>query len=187
LPSSTLRRASVIVTAGLVIGVPSGSFAQEDTDPYYDVGTGPVTITIKRKGKRLYFSGPKKVSRGALLTVRNATNPAKVGRHTFSLVNPSRVPRTKRQRRRCLVCRRIAAAHKYHPKTDKIGKPIVDVGQEGWDKRFGTRGDSWVVERKGKSHTRRVTAHTGTRLTYFCGVHPSMKGTITVIAATASA
>jgi hypothetical protein len=176
---SVFRRASVIVVAASLAA--AGGRAAAQTSPYYDIGTGPVTIKMKSSGKHTFFSGPKQVSRGAELTVANVSNPARVGAHTFSLVQSHLVPKTRKQRRLCHLCSRIAAAHEYHPTTQKVAKPTVEAGKKGWDTPFGKKGDSWYVARKGRSQTRKVTAKVGTTLTYFCGVHPRMRGTIKVV------
>ncbi len=150
-------------------------------DDYY-LGTGPRTILMKNKGKDvIFFTGPKTISRGAKLTVRNDSNPKVVGRHTFSLVKKDRLPKTRKQRLKCPICGTIALAHEFRAKTNKIDEPTVDVGRKGWDTSFGKTGDSWFVSKRGKSQTRKVTAPVGTTLRYFCGVHPSMQGKIKVV------
>ena len=173
-----LRMGGLLLAAFAGAAAPA---AAQPADDYYDIGTGPVTIRMSNAGKRSFFSGPARVSRGAKLTIRNVSKPAKVGPHTFSLVRPKLIPRTKRQIRFCQLCRTIATAQKFDAKTMKINKPTLDVGGKGWNAPFGKVGDSWYVERKGASQTRRVTAKVGTTLTYFCAVHPRMKGTIKVV------
>jgi hypothetical protein len=136
---------------------------------------------MRNRGKRSFFTGSALVSRGARLTVRNASDPQRVGPHTFSLVRSGLVPRTRRQLRVCSLCSSISRAHRYQPRTRNIRRPRVEVGPSGWGQSFGRTGDSWYVERRGRRHTRRVLAPVGTRLTYFCGVHPRMWGTIRVV------
>jgi hypothetical protein len=140
-----------------------------------------VTIEMHSKGKRSFFRGPKRISQGEPLTVRNVSNPHRVGPHTFTLVRRKNIPRTRRQIRLCAICSRIARAHRYNPKTGNVARPTVEAGRSGWNRAFGRAGDSWYVERRGKSQTRRVTAPVGRRLTYFCGVHPRMTGSIRVV------
>jgi hypothetical protein len=136
---------------------------------------------MRNFGERPFFAGDALVSRGARLTVRNVSNPQRVGPHTFSLVRSELVPRTRRQRRICSLCSSISRAHRYNPRTRNIRRPTVEIGRSGWSRLFGRTGDSWYVERRGRRQTRPVLAPVGTRLTYFCGVHPSMWGTIRVV------
>ena len=72
-------------------------------------------------------------------------------------------------------------AHKVNFKTGAVGKPIVDPGKTGWDKSYGKKGDSSVLEAKGASDTRRVSAKAGTKLYYICLVHPFMHGSFKVV------
>ena len=139
---------------------------------------------MKLKGKRPLFTGPKRISQGARLTVVNRSSPKKIGPHTFSLVKPALIPKTKKARKACFdgnICLTIALAHEFDPETEKIGKNSVEVGGKGWNKSFGKKGDSFYTEVKGGKQTRRVTAPVGTTLTYFCAVHPGMKGKIKVV------
>lgn len=170
---------ATVVAAG-AIGV--GSAGAQDYGP---ISTGPVTIKIKPKGKGSVFSGPKRISQGEKLTVVNQTSLQKVGPHTFSLVKPALIPSSKKARKQCFagkgLCFRIAVAHKFDPATEKIGKASVEAGKKGWNTAFGKKGDSWYVDKKGDLQTRKVTSPVGTTLTYFCAVHPAMKGKIKVV------
>ena len=84
LRTSPLRRATAALLAAALVAPALAGGA--DDDPYYPIGTGPVTIKMRNKGKRVFFSGPKRVSRDSLLTVVNAARQRRVGAHTFSLV-----------------------------------------------------------------------------------------------------
>lgn len=159
-----------------------GGGAQAGDYPIYPIpGTGTVRISIVKKGDRQFFRAPKTVSKGERLVIRNLTNPARVGPHTFTLVEAGGVPRTEGARRRCRLCRLVAAAHRYDAERNRIRRPIVQAGKPGWDKPTGAVGDSWYVERLNDSHSRKVTARVGTKLTFFCGVRPRMTGTIRVV------
>jgi hypothetical protein len=172
--------ATVVAVAGAGALGAAPSSAQKD----YDV---PKNITIKavQKGKKLKFAGPSKVEKGAKIKVLATTNPRKVGPHTFSLVKPSALPEGKAELKDCGknlggVCGKIAKAHKVNLKNGKVGKPSVDVGKKGWDKSFGKKGDSYVAETKGATQTRVVKAKAGSKLTFFCAVHPEMQKTVKV-------
>jgi hypothetical protein len=149
----------------------------------------PATITMKMKGKSPAFEGPDTVQTGQPLRIVNDTSPRKIGPHTFSLVRPNLLPRTVKQFKNCFtpkkLCMRIALAHKLNPKTDEIGKPVVDPGAKGWSKSFTKKGkgDSWFTEAKDESYTASVSASAGKTLSFICAVHPDMQGEIEVVAA----
>jgi hypothetical protein len=152
----------------------------------YDGGPKPITVRATLKGKEPVFTGPSKVERGARLTVLNETKPRKIGPHTFSLVKGSQLPKSRAEQKECGeelsgICGRIAKAHKVDPETFQVGKPDVDVGKKGWDKSFGKKGDSWYTETEDEKSTRKVTAKVGTKLTFFCAVHPNMQKKVRVV------
>lgn len=146
------------------------------------------TIVMKAQGQRLVFTGPKKVDKGAKLTIVNKTNPARVGPHTFTLKKKGAKPRD--------VFPQLDKAHKTElvpmdpafceeegiPEDEcfefRVNKPVSEKGKKGWDKEFarGKQGDSWYTEDQGEKHSRRVSAKVGKTLHYFCAVHPEMKG-----------
>ena len=136
-------------------------------------------------GKNLVFQGDQKVSQGAKLQIVNATDPEKVGPHTFTLIKERLLPQTKEEMKHCeksklKVCANIAKAHKVNFETGEIGRPNVDAREQGWDKAFGKRGDSWFTFEEGGEVERKVTAEAGKTLTYFCVIHPFMQGQIKV-------
>lgn len=149
----------------------------------------PATITMELAGKRIFFDGPATVQKGQELQIVNNTSVRKVGPHTFSLAKQSVLPDTPNGFKKCFtpgkVCMDIAVAHKFNPKTEKIGKPVVDVGAKGWNRSFTKErtGDSWYTETKDESTTRRVTASAGSTLRFICAIHPDMQGKIKVVAA----
>jgi hypothetical protein len=170
----------------LAIGLAAGPavFAQ---DP--GVQAEPATITMAQKGKKLVFEGPDTVQTGQPLKIVNDTSARKVGPHTLSLVAPGLLPTTAKQFKNCFtpkkLCMRIALAHKFNPKTEKIGQQLVDPGAKGWSKAFTkkAKGDSWYTETKGESFTANVSASAGKTLSFLCAVHPDMQGEIEVVAA----
>jgi hypothetical protein len=175
--------ATVGVLATALIAGPA-VLAQEDPPP-----VDPATISMEVAGKRLSFDGPDTVVKGQELRIVNDTSPRKVGPHTFSLVKQSLLPDTPKEFKQCFtpgkICMKIALAHKLNPKTEEIGKTVVDAGVKGWNRSFTKRqnGDSWYTEKKGGSTSRRVSASAGTTLRFLCAVHPDMQGEIKVVAA----
>ena len=141
-------------------------------------------ITAVAEGKDLRFEGDRTVEAGAKLTFVDATNPKKVGPHTFTLIKKRALPESKSEMKECGnlqgVCGRVAKAHELDPETFEIGKPKVDAGERGWDTSFGRTGDTFYDEKKGSRNTREVTAEAGSTLRYFCVVHPFMQGKIRV-------
>jgi hypothetical protein len=145
------------------------------------------TIEIKAEGKKLGFFGPTSIVEGEELRIVNKTNPAQVGPHTFTLVTKSSLPKTKPARKNCFtpghICLSIAEWHEFNPKTEKIGKQLVEVGAAGWDKAGSLKspGDSWFSgEKPGGSVEQVVSAKAGTTLYFMCAVHPWMQGSIKV-------
>ena len=176
------------ITGGfaLVAVAGAGAISAAPTSAQYSGGPKPITIRAVMKGKQPVYTGPNKVQRGAKLTVLNETNPRKIGPHTFSLVKRSLLPDTAREQKKCGrelsgVCGRIAKAHRVDLETFEVRRPKVEVGKKGWDKQFGRTGDSWYTETEDAKHTRRVTAKVGTRLTFFCAVHPNMQKKVRVV------
>ena len=149
----------------------------------------PPTITMAAEGKRLLFEGPTTVAKGDELRIVNDTSVAKHGPHTFSLAKQNVLPDTPKEFKQCFtpgkICMEIALAHKFNPKTEKIGKPVIDAGAKGWNRSFAKDrvGDSWYTEKKDESTSRRVTASAGSTLSFICAVHPDMQGKIKVVAA----
>jgi plastocyanin len=95
--------------------------------------------------------------------------------HTISLVKKSDLPKTAKQAFNCATCNAIIASHEVNEQTGDIGKPVVDVGQPGYD----APGDSSVITPKGKISFK-VTAKKGSTLYYLCAIHPWMQGRIKV-------
>jgi hypothetical protein len=147
------------------------------------------TIEIKLEGKKLGFFGPGTVHEGEELRIVNDTKPSQVGPHTFSLVTKSSLPKTPKARKTCFtpkhVCLSIAEWHHFNPKTEKVGKPEVEVGGEGWSTMGSvkTEGDSWFTEKAGATTERKVTAKAGTTIYFMCAVHPWMQGSVKVLPA----
>jgi plastocyanin len=95
--------------------------------------------------------------------------------HTISIVKKSDLPKTAKQAFNCAKCNAILGSHEVNEQTGQVGKPVVDVGQPGFD----APGDSAVVMPKGKISFK-VTAKKGSSLYYLCAIHPWMQGRIKV-------
>lgn len=181
-----LARSATTACGILVTGLIAGPavLAQDDGTP-----PAPPTISMEVQGKRVFFDAPDTVRTGEKLTIVNNTNPRRIGPHTFSLAKPSVLPHGGKEFKNCFtpgkICMDIALAHKFNPRTEKINKPIVNVGAKGWNRMFTKKrkGDSWYTETKGEEFVRRVSASAGTTLTFLCAVHPNMQGEIKVVAA----
>ncbi len=144
-------------------------------------------IKMKQDGKLLYFDGPKTVREGEVLKIKNATDPAKVGPHTFSLVRKKDIPTKPSAIKDCArkfaaICGAIIEWHEVDLQSGVVGRNPVEVGDAGWD-REGTlkrTGDSWVSEKEGQTFKQKVSAGSGETLRYFCAVHPEMAGSVKV-------
>lgn len=183
---SIKRAGAAIAVTGLAsVGAIGGSATGAAGDAAPRAAAATIDMVQSGHGfSSLGFSGPRKISSGATLTIVNATDPAKVGPHTFTLIKKGKLPRTKQQMKRCEqtkgVCKAIARAHEFVP-PDTINRPDVDVGRTGWDRSFGKRGDSWFTPTEGEQTSRVVAAKPGTTLYYFCAVHPFMAGKVKVV------
>jgi hypothetical protein len=95
--------------------------------------------------------------------------------HTISLVKRSDLPRTAQQAFECAACGPFFAAHEVNDETGDVGKPVVNVGQAGFDQP----GDSLFF---GPGATVRfdVSADAGKTLYYLCAVHAWMQGKLRV-------
>lgn len=169
-----------VTAGGLATASPAGSKA------------GATVIKMEQDGRELFFSGPEAVAPGDTLKVKNLTDPAKIGPHTFSLVKRSEFPRTEDQIKNCAkkfakICGAIIKWHEVDLQTGEIGENPVDVGKEGWDIQGSLKhqGDSWVSEKEGQSFSSKVTAPEGKTLHFICAVHPEMQGKIRVESAVA--
>jgi len=144
------------------------------------------TVYIKDGKKGLRFVAPKFIYAGEELTVLNATNPHKVGPHTFSLVEESLIPKTRKARQRCFTPKHIcmAIAHWHGVKGNgPVKQNPAKAGEPGWDTEgnLTEKGDSWFTGNKPKTtFTQVVSAPGGTDITFICAIHPWMHGSIEV-------
>ncbi len=175
--------------AGVAAALGSGSAASADAGAGAAPIATPPAATISMRGgakSRPRFTGSTTIATGGVLRIRNLANPKTIGPHTLTLVASAVVPRTRKAQKDCFTPGRIcligAMAHEFNPRTEKIGKQLVEAGQAGWDKRFTktVKGDSWYTETWHETFEQVVSAKAGTTLRYMCLVHPEMTGTLKV-------
>jgi hypothetical protein len=174
--------AAVAVVPTLASGAPSGT----PPPPGATVDVLKIKGGFSRHGTNLRFVPPPSVHTGDYLEIDNTTDPHQVGPHTFSLMQPAFIPKTKHARKACFkknhICRSV---FKWHEATrNSIGVNPVEAGLAGWDTEGSTSvtGDSWVAQKKDDTFVQAVTAAPGTTLTFMCAIHPFMHGKITVLA-----
>lgn len=95
--------------------------------------------------------------------------------HTISLVRRRDVPKTPAETFECEACGPFFEAHQVNEETGDVAVPVVDVGEEGFDRP----GDSIFVA-PDEVVRFDVSAEAGTRLYYLCAVHPWMQGKLRV-------
>lgn len=173
--------------AGFVAALGSGSPASADAGAAPATTPPSATISIRGSAKAPpRFTGSTTIATGQVLRIRNLSNPKTIGPHTFTLVTAPVVPRTPKAQKDCFtpgkICLIGATAHEFNPRTEKIGKQLVEAGEIGWDKRFTktVKGDSWYSETWRETFEQVVSAKPGTNLKYMCLVHPEMQGTLKV-------
>lgn len=171
--------------AGLVAVLGSSSPASADAGAEPAAGKSTISMRFDARGPR--FTGSKSVVAGQPLRIRNLSDPKKIGPHTFTLVAANVVPSSRKAMENCFtpgkICMTGAMAHLFDPKTEKVGRPLVEAGEPGWDRRFSRKvktGDSWYTETKGEEFEQVVSARAGTVLRFICLVHPKMQGKIKV-------
>jgi plastocyanin len=91
--------------------------------------------------------------------------------HTLSVVRRADLPRTAAETFNCEACGPFFGAHQVDQETGDVGVPVVNVGDEGFDRP----GDS-IFFGPGETVRFDVTADRGSTLHYLCAVHPWMQG-----------
>jgi len=112
---------------------------------------------------------------GSTLTITNKTNEP----HSLSVVKKSDLPNTTKEIDGCFEggpCLDLFKAHEFPEDDGPPAKPEI-LGDDGG---LSAPGDSVVFGPKGQGGTLKVklTAKKGTTLSYFCGFHPWMQGSI---------
>ena len=146
---------------------------------------GPVFKPGVMVGDNVRFNRHTTVKSGGTVKIVDKGSPM-AGPHTISLLKKSALPRTMAQAEPCFegqgVCAPLYAAHEVPE--DPEGMPGVieyNAGDAGFDTMgdADTAGDSLFMP-PGEGGSIKVTAKKGSKLTYFCAVHPWMQGKITV-------
>ena len=120
------------------------------------------------------------VKSGSTITIANKAKSEDP--HSFSLVKASDLPKTVAAMNKCFqggVCNDFFVAHEVPEGDGPPGKPVVNVGADGFDQA----GDSVVISPPGAPGSTakvKITAKKGTTLSYLCAVHPWMQGKIKV-------
>jgi plastocyanin len=164
------RRLMVAVMAIAALGLSGTAVAAKKSEIRI---VGGVTVKPNKfvKDDQRFKAGVVTVRSGKSVTyVNKAKTPDP---HTISLVD--KLPRTMQQIFGCEACGAFFEAHEVPEGDGPPAKPIVDVGEAGFD----TAGDSIVVG-PGDKGSFKVTAAKGTTLKYLCAVHPWMQGKIRV-------
>jgi plastocyanin len=137
-------------------------------------------------GDNVRFNRNTTVKSGGTVKIVNKSGED-AGPHTISLLKKSALPRTFAQAEECFefqgVCGPLVTAHQVDPANPEAppGRLLFDTGDAGFD-TMGDRqnaGDSLFLA-PGQGGSIKVTADKGSKLTYFCAVHPWMQGKITV-------
>ena len=165
--------------AALALAAPALAASKPKPNTIETHGVAKIKINEYMQDGQRFVPGDITVKSGATVTLINKS--ADGAPHSLSLLAKSALPKTVAAIMRCPACGPLLAAHQADPNTGVVKVPLVDVGQPGFD-TMGTKttaGDSIFLPPKGKV-TFKVTAKKGSKLTYFCAVHPWMQGTITV-------
>jgi plastocyanin len=135
--------------------------------------------TVMKPGKAIidnmrFTPLSRQVKSGATVKIDNRTKAP----HTLSIVKKSALPKTAAQMEKFFqspLMGEFMQAHEVDPNNEEAppGKPLVDVGKEGFDQA----GDSIFFM---GDESIKVTAAKGANLSYICLLHPWMQGTLRV-------
>ena len=166
-----LLGAAVLILAAAV--APAGALAANTIDIRGGVTVKPGKAVIDTQRFTPLVKGIKS---GSTLTIRNKAKTKDP--HTFSIVKKSQLVKTPGALNSCFengVCGALFAAHEVPEGDGPPGKPVVDVGKEGFDQP----GDSVIIG--GPTATKvKITAAKGSNLYYLCAIHPWMQGRLNV-------
>jgi plastocyanin len=174
-----IRRTPLALAAVAALAVAAPALAAPKANTIEAQGTSKVKINEYIQDGQKFVPGDITVKSGATITLRNKSKDG--APHSLSLLKKSALPKTPAQVMQCPACGPLLAAHQADPNTGEVKVSLVDAGQPGFDTEGtkSTAGDSIFLPPKGKV-TFKVTAKKGSKLSYFCAVHPWMQGTITV-------
>ena len=174
-----IRRTAAVAALGVFALAAGTAGAATKKHTITAEGGGSVKVNEYLQDTQKFAPGDITVASGA--TVKFVNKSKDGAPHSLSLLAKSALPKTIKQVMECPACGPLIAAHEADPQTGEVKKPLVEVGGEGFD-TMGTRsqpGDSIYVGPKA-TVTFRVSAKKGSKLGYFCAIHPWMQGTITV-------
>jgi len=184
------RRITVIAAATAALGlvaaaVPGSAGAAARKNEIRIVG-GPVYKPGKLIGDNVRFKGTTTAKSGATVRIVNRGAP-EAGPHTVSLLKKSALPRTLAQAEPCFefagVCGPLVAAHQVNPEDPEAppGLLLFNTGAAGFDTMGDAEaaGDSLFIA-PGRGGSIKVTADAGSKLFFFCAVHPWMQSRIKV-------
>lgn len=166
-----MSRRIAIVTAAVIAlsGLVAGPAAAADKKKLRIVGGLVFKAGKYVKDDQRFAPRNLAIRKGGKVRLRNKARTPDP--HSISVVRRRQLPSSFD----CPVCADFFAAHEVNEETGDVGKPRVDVGDEGFDRP----GDSLYVPPKGTVNFK-VTAPRGKTLHYICAVHPWMQGKIRV-------
>jgi hypothetical protein len=189
---SAARRATIAAAASIVAALTAfGPGLAGAETPAASETPAAATINIEEaKAYKPRFVGPKTVVQGEELRIVNKTPAKKMGPHTFSLVEPSTLPKTPKARQLCFTPNHICMAIAQWHGVKGNGPPTVnpaEAGAKGWDTEgsLSKKGDSWFTgSKKGAGIEQVVSAEAGETIHFMCAIHPWMQGSVKVVAPT---
>jgi hypothetical protein len=183
------RRLKVAVAATAALGIAAGGVATAGAAPKkneIDMVGGLVVKPGKFvKDDQRFKARDTSVKSGSTVTLRNKTKTEDP--HTISFVEKRYLP----EQFDTPVNAKLEEAHLVDPNNDEAppgafvvdnGAAVPDGGTLNVDTMFtpDTAGDSAFIAPGQKSFKFKVTAKKGSKLFYFCAIHPWMQGKITV-------
>lgn len=174
-----IRRTPVALAAVAALAVAAPAVAAPKANTIEAQGAAKIKINEYIQDDQRFVPGDITVKSGATVSLVNKSKDG--APHSLSLLAKSALPKNVQQVMTCPACGPLMAAHQADPQTGEVKVPVVEAGGTGFD-TMGTKttaGDSIFLPPKQKV-TFKVTAKKGSKLTYFCAIHPWMQGTITV-------
>jgi plastocyanin len=179
---SANRRFAVLGSAALAVGVlglasTGGTAAGKAT---HSKAAKTVTVAATNAGHHRFKFNSVTAKTGDDLRILDKTHAP----HTLSFYVGRKLPHTRKEYKHCFSsgpCGDVAAWHKF--RNGHIHRNPVHAGGRGWDTMGSSakkKGDSVVFLPHKLPKTRPITAPAGTKIYFFCAIHPDMQGTITV-------
>ena len=174
-----IRRTAAVAALGVLALAAGTAGAATKKNTITTEGAGRVKVNEYLQDTQKFAPGDITVSSGATVKLVNKSKDG--APHSLSLLAKSALPKTIKQVMECAACGPLMGAHEANPQTGEVKKPLVDAGGAGFD-TMGSKtqpGDSIFLAPKA-TVSFKVTAKKGSKLTFFCAIHPWMQGTITV-------